>query len=93
LEDTDDFSVNRITQSSSVQVGGSRSESFHPLDLPLYYESFAPQSPSGAADPNGMFKGATWITIDVTPLVTGNGMLSLALIGLNSKPRQTRDRS
>ena len=30
------------------------------------------------------FAGATWITIDVTPLVTGNGTFSLALKGINS---------
>ena len=32
----------------------------------------------------GAFNGSTWITIDVTPLVTGNGTFSLAISGLNA---------
>jgi Glycosyl hydrolase family 99/Calcineurin-like phosphoesterase len=32
----------------------------------------------------GAFRGSSWITIDVTPLVTGNGTFSLALTGLNA---------
>ena len=32
----------------------------------------------------GAFKGSSWITIDVTPLVTGNGTFSLAITGLNA---------
>jgi hypothetical protein len=31
----------------------------------------------------GAFPGSSWITIDVTPLVTGNGTFSLAISGLN----------
>ena len=33
---------------------------------------------------SGAFKGSTWITVDVTNLVTGNGVISLALTGMNS---------
>ncbi len=33
---------------------------------------------------SGAFPGATWITVDVTPLITGNGTFSLALSGINS---------
>jgi hypothetical protein len=32
----------------------------------------------------GSFRGSSWITIDVTPLVTGNGTFSLAITGLNA---------
>jgi acid phosphatase type 7 len=32
----------------------------------------------------GAFRGSSWITIDVTPLVTGNGTFSLAISGLNA---------
>ena len=32
----------------------------------------------------GAFRGSTWIEIDVTALVTGNGVVSLALTGKNS---------
>ena len=32
---------------------------------------------------SGAFPGATWITIDITPLITGNGTFSLALTGIN----------
>lgn len=32
----------------------------------------------------GAFRSSSWITIDVTPLVTGNGTFSLALTGLNA---------
>jgi len=32
----------------------------------------------------GAFKGSTWIEVDVTALITGNGVISLALIGNNS---------
>jgi acid phosphatase type 7 len=31
----------------------------------------------------GAFKSSAWITIDVTPLITGNGTFSLALTGIN----------
>jgi hypothetical protein len=32
----------------------------------------------------GAFRSSSWITIDVTPLVTGNGTFSLAITGLNA---------
>ena len=32
----------------------------------------------------GAFRGSSWITIDVTPLVTRNGTYSLAVSGLNA---------
>jgi hypothetical protein len=32
----------------------------------------------------GKFAGGTWITIDVTPLITGNGVFNLAASGLNA---------
>ena len=45
--------------------------------------SNAPQ-PGNQVGAIGAFKGSTWVTIDVTPLVTGNGTFSLALTGLNA---------
>jgi hypothetical protein len=32
----------------------------------------------------GAIRSSAWITIDVTPLVTGNGTFSLAISGLNA---------
>ncbi|HSB02549.1 MAG TPA: DNRLRE domain-containing protein, partial [Anaerolineales bacterium] len=31
----------------------------------------------------GSFTGGTWITVDITPLITGNGTFSLAIKGVN----------
>jgi hypothetical protein len=36
-----------------------------------------------AAGSSGAFSGGNWITMDVTPLITGNGVISLAITGLN----------
>jgi hypothetical protein len=32
----------------------------------------------------GKFSGGTWITIDITPLITGNGVFNVAVTGLNA---------
>jgi hypothetical protein len=45
-----------------------------------YSNAPAPGSQGGAI---GSFTGGTWITIDITPLITGNGTFSVALTGVD----------
>ena len=43
----------------------------------------APPTGSANAGTSGAFAGNTWTTADVSPLINGNGLLSMAMIGIN----------
>jgi hypothetical protein len=43
----------------------------------------APPTGSANAGTSGAFVGNTWTTADVSPLINGNGLLSMAMIGIN----------
>jgi glycosyl hydrolase family 99/calcineurin-like phosphoesterase family protein len=52
------------------------------IEKSITYNTAPPLGAVGGS--SGAFAGAKWITLDVTALVTGNGVISLAVTGLNS---------
>jgi hypothetical protein len=72
-----------------IYANSSSSQGFHVHAIPVNTwgeQGITYSNAPGLGNPigsSGAFAGGTWITVDVTSFVTGNGGFSLALVGIN----------